>query len=72
SDLIFTKDQLLAPLQPGMLEPPFPMAEGAEERDYYLGAVTGPTDGQRGYVDARSARSDDDPARAAGDTEVAS
>ncbi|MGL5929671.1 MAG: NADH-quinone oxidoreductase subunit NuoI [Dermatophilaceae bacterium] len=72
ADLIFTKDQLLAPLQPGMLEPPFPMAEGAEERDYYLGKVTGPTDGQRGYVDARPTRTDDGPARTDDDTEVAS
>ena len=39
ADLIFTKDQLLAPLQQGMLEPPFPMADGLEERDYYLGKV---------------------------------
>ena len=28
ADLIYTKDQLLAPLQQGMLPPPFPMADG--------------------------------------------
>ncbi|MGL4745790.1 MAG: NADH-quinone oxidoreductase subunit NuoI [Dermatophilaceae bacterium] len=73
ADLIFTKDQLLAPLQPGMLPPPFPMAEGAQERDYYLGAVTGPIDGQRSDVEARQARADDaGPARADGDSEAAS
>ena len=55
-DLIFTKDQLLAPLQEGMLEPPFPMADGMEERDYYQGKVTGPTAPQRDYVDARESR----------------
>jgi NADH-quinone oxidoreductase subunit I len=55
-DLIFTKDQLLAPLQEGMLEPPFPMADGMEERDYYQGTVTGPTNPQRDYVKARAAR----------------
>ena len=55
-DLIFTKDQLLAPLQEGMLEPPFPMADGLEERDYYQGKVTGPTTPQRDYVKARAAR----------------
>ena len=39
ADLIYTKDQLLAPVQQGMLPPPFPMADGMEERDYYLGKV---------------------------------
>ena len=58
--LIFTKDQLLAPLQGGMLPPPFPMADGMEERDYYQGKVTGPTDEQRAYVDARAAGAADD------------
>jgi NADH-quinone oxidoreductase subunit I len=53
--LIFTKDQLLAPLQAGMLPPPFPMADGLEERDYYLGKVGEPTAAQRAYVDAREA-----------------
>src|SRR6476661_8137712 len=62
--LIFTKDQLLAPLQGGMLPPPFPMAEGMEERDYYQGKVTGATDSQRAYVDARDAVTDDDDAYA--------
>ncbi|WP_323097956.1 NADH-quinone oxidoreductase subunit NuoI [Intrasporangium sp. YIM S08009] len=58
--LIFTKDQLLAPLQGGMLPPPFPMAEGMEERDYYQGKVTAATDGQREYVDTRDAAEDTD------------
>jgi NADH-quinone oxidoreductase subunit I len=61
--LIFTKDQLLAPLQGGMLPPPFPMADGMEERDYYQGKVTGATDDQRAYVDARDADGDDDDDR---------
>ena len=51
--LIFTKDQLLAPLQSGMLPPPFPMAEGLEDRDYYQGKVHTSTDGQRSFVEAR-------------------
>ena len=50
ADLIFTKDQLLAPVQQGMLTPPFPMAPGMEERDYYLGKVSAATDAQRAYV----------------------
>ena len=58
--LIFTKDQLLAPLQGGMLPPPFPMADGMEERDYYQGKVTAATDEQKAYVDARDAGTDDE------------
>jgi NADH-quinone oxidoreductase subunit I len=54
--LIFTKDQLLAPLQSGMLPPPFPMADGMEERDYYLGKVATATTSQRDYVEARDER----------------
>ncbi|HCK78444.1 MAG TPA: NADH-quinone oxidoreductase subunit NuoI [Actinobacteria bacterium] len=38
--LIFTKDQLLAPLREGMLAPPHPMAAGATDTDYYQGKVT--------------------------------
>jgi NADH-quinone oxidoreductase chain I len=57
--VIYTKDQLLAPLQPGMLRPPFPMAEGMEERDYYLGKVSSATEGQRAYVAERTHSTDD-------------
>jgi NADH-quinone oxidoreductase subunit I len=35
-DLIFTKDQLLAPLLPGMEMPPHPLRLGSDD-DYYLG-----------------------------------
>ena len=41
-DLIFTKEQLLAPLLPGMERPPHPMRLGDSEKDYYLGALTNP------------------------------
>jgi NADH-quinone oxidoreductase subunit I len=41
-DLIFTKEQLLAPLLPGMEQPPHPMWLGESEKDYYLGALTNP------------------------------
>jgi NADH-quinone oxidoreductase subunit I len=34
--LIWTKEQLLAPLEPSMEDPPHPMRLGASERDYYL------------------------------------
>ena len=46
ADLIFTKEQLLAPIQEGMLPAPHPMVAGMEERDYYLGKVTRATDEQ--------------------------
>ena len=39
--LIFTKDDLLAPLLGGMELPPHAMADGATEQDYYLGNVKG-------------------------------
>jgi NADH-quinone oxidoreductase subunit I len=35
TDLIFTKDQLLAPLLPGMEAPPHPMRLGDDEKAYY-------------------------------------
>jgi NADH-quinone oxidoreductase subunit I len=41
-DLIFTKEQLLAPLLPGMERPPHPMWLGDSEKDYYLGALDNP------------------------------
>lgn len=40
--LIFTKDDLLAPLREGMLAAPHPMAEGTTDGSYYRGEVTGP------------------------------
>jgi NADH-quinone oxidoreductase subunit I len=39
-DLIFTKEQLLAPLLPGMEQPPHPMRLGTSDADYYVGAVS--------------------------------
>ena len=41
ADLIYDKDKLLAPLQPGMVAPPHAMAEGSTDDDYYLGRVQG-------------------------------
>jgi NADH-quinone oxidoreductase subunit I len=34
-ELIYTKEQLMAPLLPGMEAPPHPMRLGEDERDYY-------------------------------------
>ncbi|WP_405163916.1 NADH-quinone oxidoreductase subunit NuoH [Nocardia sp. NBC_01499] len=39
--LIYEKDRLLAPLQPGMTAPPHAMHPGTDEADYYLGNVLG-------------------------------
>ncbi|WP_106848567.1 NADH-quinone oxidoreductase subunit NuoI [Blastococcus sp. Marseille-P5729] len=35
-DLIWTKEDLLAPLLPGMEQPPHPMRLGEDEKDYYV------------------------------------
>ncbi len=39
TDLIFTKEQLLAPLRAGMERPPHPMRLGDTETAYYMGAT---------------------------------
>ncbi|WP_067822438.1 NADH-quinone oxidoreductase subunit NuoH [Nocardia inohanensis] len=41
ADLIFEKDDLLAPLRNGMLAPPHAMYPGADEGSYYRGEVPG-------------------------------
>jgi NADH-quinone oxidoreductase subunit I len=38
--LIFTKEQLLAPLLPGMEQPPHPMRLGDSDTDYYVGGAS--------------------------------
>nr|WP_280456568.1 MULTISPECIES: NADH-quinone oxidoreductase subunit NuoI [Nocardia] len=43
ADLIYEKDQLLAPLGPDMQPPPHAMQPGTTEADYYLGRVHGDT-----------------------------
>jgi len=45
SKLIFTKEQLLAPLLPGMEQPPHPRRLGDDEQQYFLGLpATGQAD----------------------------
>ena len=39
--LIYEKDRLLAPLEPGMTPAPHPRADGMTDADYYLGNVLG-------------------------------
>jgi NADH-quinone oxidoreductase subunit I len=41
ADLIYEKQDLLAPLLPGMVAPPHPMVPGTDAQDYYDGKVTG-------------------------------
>lgn len=40
ADMIWERQQLLAPLEPGMVAPPHAMPPGATEKDYYLGRVS--------------------------------
>jgi NADH-quinone oxidoreductase subunit I len=51
-DLIYTKEQLMAPLLPGMEAPPHPMRLGDDEKDYYVrvpqeGSAAEPLTGER-------------------------
>ena len=39
ADLIWGKDKLLAPMQPGMMPPPHAMEPGSTDEDYYLGKI---------------------------------
>jgi NADH-quinone oxidoreductase subunit I len=48
-DLIYTKEQLMAPLLPGMEQPPHPMRLGENEQDYY---VNGPALARKAGVPA--------------------
>lgn len=48
--LIYEKQELLAPMLPGMLAAPHPMPEGADHLDYYRGEIAGPTTDQVDWV----------------------
>lgn len=71
ADLIFTKEQLLAPVRAGMLAPPHPMADGMEERDYFLGKVSGATARQREWIERHDTPADG-AAAPAGEVEASS
>jgi NADH-quinone oxidoreductase subunit I len=51
SGLIYEKQDLLASLDSGMLQPPHPMVDGTTDRSYYRGEVTGTTPEQRAWVE---------------------
>lgn len=55
--MIYEKHDLLAPLEGPMLAAPHPMVEGTTDKDYYRGAVIGPTSEQQAWV--RAHRPDD-------------
>lgn len=48
--LIYEKQDLLAPLDEGMLAAPHPMVEGSDDDDYYRGDITAPTAYQVDWV----------------------
>ncbi len=56
-NMIWEKQDLLGPLQEGMLAAPHPMVEGTSDTEYYRGEVTGSTDAQRAWL--REHRPDD-------------
>jgi NADH-quinone oxidoreductase subunit I len=53
--LIYEKQDLLAPMMPGMVEAPHSMIEGTTEKDYYSGSITGSTPAQAAEVEQRNA-----------------
>ena len=48
--LIFEKQDLLAPMEDGMLAAPHPMVPGTDDDDYYRGSVDGPVPEQIDWV----------------------
>ena len=68
ADLIYEKQNLLAPLQSGMVPAPHPMPEGMEERDYFLGKVQKATPAQEAYVRDNEVAIDELKARQTEDT----
>ena len=51
--LIYEKQDLLGPLQAGMVPAPHPMVPGTTEADYYQGKVTQAVPEQQEWVRAR-------------------
>jgi len=62
-EMIYEKDQILAPMEEGMLAAPHPMVPGTTDVDYYSEKVTGPTTEQVDWV--RENRPDDPTLEAA-------
>ncbi|MCK9899447.1 NADH-quinone oxidoreductase subunit I [Parafrankia colletiae] len=64
ADLIFTKEQLLAPLREGMESPPHPMRLGESETDYYTRDPDAPLPWQVGSTPGGGAPAGDTQAEA--------
>jgi NADH-quinone oxidoreductase subunit I len=61
--LIWTKEQLLAPLEQGMETPPHPMRLGSSERDYYLLGSAGVASREAGVAEDTPEGTLSEPAR---------
>ena len=61
--LIWTKEQLLAPLEAGMEAPPHPMRLGDSERDYYLLGAAGVASREAGIAEDTPEGSLSEPSR---------
>ena len=61
ADLVYTKEQLMAPLLPGMEAPPHPMRLGENEQDYYVGAMRNPGASRGAETVQTSARAEAEP-----------
>ena len=61
--LIWTKEQLLAPLEAGMEAPPHPMRLGDSERDYYLLGAAGVGSREEGVAEDTPEGSLSEPSR---------
>ena len=59
ADLIYEKQDLLAPMLGGMVPAPHPMVPGTTEKDYYGGKVTQAVPEQQEWVDARNQQADE-------------
>src|SRR3954463_1164564 len=66
--LIYEKQDLLAPLLPGMVESPHPMVADTTEKDYYNGLVSEATAAQRAWVEPRRGEGAADQDRSGGAT----
>lgn len=58
--LIYEKQDLLAPPEPGVPSAPHPMVPGTTDRDYYRGEVTGPVAEQHAWAAEHGAPADGD------------
>ncbi len=63
ADLIYEKQDLMAPMLPGMLAPPHEMVPGTTDRDYYANKITGSVPEQRTASASDQANTGEDGAK---------